>query len=126
MTGATMAGRQKRDSALVYSTDSGRRCPQCARPVADCVCGKDRPAATGDGILRIQRETKGRGGKAVTVVRGLPLSGAELKALAKTLKQRCGVGGAVKEGNIEIQGDQRQILKTELEKQGFKVKLAGG
>lgn len=115
-----------RGSRLVYSTDVGRRCPQCARPVADCVCGRDRPAATGDGIVRIQRETKGRGGKAVTVVRGLPLAGAELKALAKTLKQHCGVGGAIKDGNIEIQGDQRESIRAQLEKQGYQVKLAGG
>jgi translation initiation factor 1 len=118
--------RRQRDSALVYSTDVGRRCPQCARPLAECVCGKDRPATVGDGIVRIQRETKGRGGKAVTVVRGVPLSGPELKAFARTLKQRCGVGGAVKDGCIEIQGDQRETVKTELEKQGYRVKLAGG
>ncbi|WP_116364352.1 translation initiation factor Sui1 [Parahaliea mediterranea] len=115
-----------RGSALVYSTDVGRRCPQCARPVADCVCGKDRPAYVGDGVVRIQRETKGRGGKAVTVVRGLPLAGAELKALAKTLKQHCGVGGAVKEGDIEIQGDQRNAIKAKLESLGHTVKLSGG
>ena len=121
-----MSARQKRNSSLVYSTDVGRRCPQCARPVADCVCGADRPAALGDGLVRIQRETTGRGGKAVTVVRGLPLAGAELKTLAKTLKQRCGVGGAVKEDTIEIQGDQRTVIKAELEKQGYTVKLAGG
>lgn len=119
-------GRKQKNSALVYSTDVGRRCPQCARPVAECVCGKDRPASTGDGIVRIQRETKGRGGKAVTVVRGLPLAPGDLKRLAKSLKQKCGVGGAVKDDCIEIQGDQRATLKTELEKQGYTVKLAGG
>jgi len=94
--------------------------------VAECVCGADRPAATGDGIVRLHRETKGRGGKAVTVVRGLPLAPAALKSLARTLKKRCGVGGAVKGDDIEIQGDQRELLKAELEKQGFAVKLAGG
>ncbi len=113
-------------STLVYSTDGGRRCPQCARPVPDCVCGKDRPAALGDGIVRIRRETKGRGGKAVTVVGGLPLGATELKTLAKALKQRCGVGGSVKGEEIEIQGDQRETIKTELEKQGYTVKLSGG
>lgn len=121
-----MARGQKKNSTLVYSTDVGRRCPQCARPVAECVCGKDRPAYVGDGIVRVQRETKGRGGKAVTVVRGLPVAGAELKALAKTLKQKCGVGGAVKDDTIEIQGDQRDSVKAELEKQGYTVKLSGG
>jgi translation initiation factor 1 len=76
--------------------------------------------------VRLSRETKGRGGKAVTIVRGLPLAPAELKALAKALKQRCGVGGSVKDDTIEIQGDQRQVLKAELEKRGYPVKLAGG
>jgi translation initiation factor 1 len=76
--------------------------------------------------VRLSRETKGRGGKAVTLVRGLPLAPAELKTLAKALKQRCGVGGSVKDDTIEIQGDQRHILKVELEKRGYSVKLAGG
>lgn len=121
-----MSKRKNSNSRLVYSTDTGRRCPQCQRPVADCVCGKDRPASVGDGIVRLHRETKGRGGKAVTIVKGLPLSGSELKSLAKELKQKCGVGGALKEDNIEIQGDQRDILKGELEKKGYTVKISGG
>lgn len=118
--------KQKQTSRLVYSTDTGRLCPQCQRLATNCVCGKDRPAALGDGIVRLRRETKGRGGKAVTIVDGLPLSGADLKGLAKTLKQKCGVGGAVKEGNIEIQGDQRDLIQPELEKRGYTVKRAGG
>ena len=119
--------RQKNSSGrLVYSTEAGRLCPQCQRAIASCVCGKDAPAANGDGIVRLHRETKGRGGKAVTLIKGLPLAGTELKALAKVLKQKCGVGGALKEQSIEIQGDQRQILKTELEKLGFTVKISGG
>jgi len=121
-----MSKRDTGSSRPVYSTQSGRLCPQCHRPVADCVCGKARPASVGDGIVRLHRETKGRGGKAVTVVRGLPLDGAGLKALARTLKQKCGVGGAIKGDSIEIQGDQRQIVKSELEKQGYTVKIAGG
>jgi translation initiation factor 1 len=118
--------KRNKTGGLVYSTDGGRLCPQCHRAVANCVCGADRPAATGDGIVRLHRETKGRGGKAVTLVRGVPLAPQELKALAKTLKQKCGVGGAVKEDVIEIQGDQRQIIKSELENQGYTVKIAGG
>ena len=111
---------------LVYSTDRGRLCPQCQRAVAECVCGKDRPASTGDGIVRLHRETKGRGGKAVTLIKGLPLQGAELKVLAKKLKQKCGVGGAVKGNDIEIQGDLRTTIQKELELQGYTVKISGG
>ncbi len=121
-----MSKRKNSAQRLVYSTDGGRLCPQCHRPIADCVCGKDRPAATGDGIVRLHRETKGRGGKAVTIVRGLPLAGSELKTLAKALKQKCGVGGALKGDDIEIQGDQRTVIKTELENRGYTVKIAGG
>ena len=114
------------NSRPVYSTDGGRLCTQCHRPVGSCVCGDARPADTGDGVVRIRRETKGRGGKAVTTISGIPLAGPELKTLAKELKKKCGVGGAVKEGLIEIQGDQRALLQSELEKRGFTVKLAGG
>tara|TARA_R110002110_G_scaffold406421_1_gene626272 strand:+ start:75087 stop:75359 length:273 start_codon:yes stop_codon:yes gene_type:complete len=90
------------------------------------VCKSARPASIGDGIVRLQRETKGRGGKAVTIITGVPLAPPELKALAKALKQRCGVGGATKGDTIEIQGDQRELLKKELENRGYTVKLAGG
>ena len=121
-----MSKKNQKSSRLVYSTESGRLCPQCHRPVAQCVCGTDRPAALGDGIVRIRKETKGRGGKSVSVVTGLPLAGSELKALAQALKQRCGVGGSVKGDDIEIQGDVRDVLKAELEKRGYAVKLAGG
>ncbi len=121
-----MTKQPESSSRLVYSTDRGKLCPQCQRPVPDCVCGRDRPAATGDGVVRIRRETKGRGGKAVTVVSGVPLAGAALKDLAKQLKKRCGVGGSVKDDTIEIQGDQRQTLQTELQQRGYTVKLAGG
>ena len=76
--------------------------------------------------MKISRETKGRGGKAVTVINGLPVSPAELKAIAKTLKQKCGVGGAIKGEQIEVQGDQRAICKSTLEYLGFTCKLAGG
>lgn len=111
---------------LVYSTDAGRLCPQCHRPVADCACGKARPAEVGDGIVRLHRESKGRGGKIVTIIRGVPLAEKEMRELTRALKQKCGVGGALKDEHIEIQGDQRETLKTELEKRGFAVKLAGG
>jgi len=80
----------------------------------------------GDGVVRIRRETKGRGGKAVTVISGVPLVGDDLKALGKQLKKKCGVGGAVKGSEIEIQGDQREKIKIELEKRQFIVKYSGG
>ncbi len=116
----------KSSSRAVYSTELGRLCPQCQRSVTLCVCGKDRPAYVGDGVVRIRRETKGRGGKAVTVVEGLPLAEKELKSLAKALKKRCGVGGSTKGEVVEIQGDQRELIKSELEKRGYLVKLSGG
>lgn len=114
----------------VYSTEQGKICPACDQPVERCKCRSRAASAraneTGDGIVRIHRETKGRKGAGVSIVRGLKLDQGELKALAKTLKQRCGSGGAVKAGEIEIQGDHRDSIKAELEKQGFVVKLAGG
>lgn len=115
--------------ARVYSTDAGRICPGCVRPVADCVCrdrSRPRGDAVGDGIVRIHRETRGRKGAGVTLVKGLPLADAELAKLAKTLKSKCGVGGAVKDAVIELQGDQRDKVRALLEADGFRVKLAGG
>ena len=100
-----MSKTKKSGQRLVYSTDGGRLCPQCHRPVADCLCGRDRPACSGDGIVRLSRETKGRGGKSVTLVRGVPLAAAELKTLARALKQRCGVGGTAR-----IPGQTRRRL----------------
>ena len=103
-----------KNSRLVYSTDSGKVSNQ-APP---------EPTIAGDGIVRIQRETKGRGGKAVSVVSGLPSD--QLKPLCKLLKSKCATGGAIKDQLVEIQGDHREKIKTLLEKQGFQVKLAGG
>jgi translation initiation factor 1 len=107
-----------KNSRLVYSTETGRIKPQDDKPTID--------NTSGDGTVRLKRETKGRKGKGVTLVTGVPLAEAELKKLAKTLKQKCGVGGAVKDGVIEIQTDDRDKLKQLLEAQGFTVKLAGG
>jgi len=113
-------------SKLVYSTDGGSLCKQCQRKLSACVCGNAKPSDQGDGIARIRRETKGRGGKAVTVIEGLPVTPDVLKTLAKQLKQRCGVGGSVKDGAIEIQGDQRALCQSALESLGYQCKLAGG
>jgi translation initiation factor 1 len=120
------------NSRLVYSTGQGRLCPECARPVTECRCRRSKPAQTaspagkGDGIVRVGRETKGRKGKGVTVVIGLPLAGAALEELATRLKKRCGSGGTVHEGVIEIQGDHRDALIAELEKLGYVARRSGG
>ncbi|HZV81080.1 MAG TPA: translation initiation factor Sui1 [Geobacteraceae bacterium] len=114
------------NARLVYSTESGRICPHCSRPVGGCVCRKTKGVPAGDGIVRIRRETKGRGGKTVTVVTGIPLDEAGIKALAGELKRRCGSGGTSSDGIIEIQGDHRELLMTELTRRGYRVKLAGG
>jgi translation initiation factor 1 len=111
---------------IVYSTGHGRMCPDCGRPVADCVCRRQRPVRRGDGIVRVGRETKGRRGKGVTVITGLCLPERELRKLAGELKQKCGSGGTVKDGVIEIQGDHRDALLEELSRRGHTVKRAGG
>ena len=108
---------------LVYSTEGGRMCPACRRPVADCVCGKPAPLPAGDGIVRVGRES--RGGKVVTLARGLPLDAAALAALGKTLRSACGAGGTVKEGVIELQGEHRDRVCEWLTQQGWKVKRVG-
>jgi translation initiation factor 1 len=108
----------------VYSTDLGQLCPDCRQPVKSCHCQPLQP--DGDGIVRLQRQTKGRNGKPVTLITGVPLSAQELKKLAGELKRKCGVGGAVEGASILIQGDKRPLLKELLEQRGFAVKLAGG
>jgi len=104
------------NSRLVYSTDSGR----IDEPKAAVV----RPK--GDGIVRIQRQTSGRKGKGVCLITGVDLDDAALEKLAAELKKKCGCGGSVKDGVIEIQGDKRDLLKQLLEAKGMKIKLAGG
>ncbi|RCV88656.1 translation initiation factor Sui1 [Billgrantia montanilacus] len=124
-----MASLRDQLNGLVYSTEHGDICPDCRQPLADCRCAEAAEQArieSLDGVVRIRRETSGRKGKGVTTVAGIPLADAELKALAKRLKKRCGTGGAVKDGIIEIQGDHREVVKAELERSGYTVKLAGG
>ncbi|MDK9356469.1 stress response translation initiation inhibitor YciH [Lelliottia sp. V106_10] len=104
------------NSRLVYSTDSGR--------IDEPRAVVQRPK--GDGIVRIQRQTSGRKGKGVCLITGIDEDDATLAKLAAELKKKCGCGGAVKEGVIEIQGDNRDLIKTLLEAKGMKVKLAGG
>ena len=112
-------------SGLVYSTDSGRHCPDCSQPVDACIC-KQQQLPAGDGIARVRRESKGRGGKTVTTISGVPLAEEALKELATALKKRCGCGGALKDGVIEIQGEHVELLLEELLKRGFKAKKSGG
>jgi len=104
------------NSRLVYSTDSGRIKQEEVKPQRD----------KGDGIVRIQRQTSGRKGKGVCLISGVDLDDAALDKFAAELKKKCGCGGAVKDGVIEIQGDKRDLLKQLLEAKGMKVKLAGG
>lgn len=111
---------------LVYSTDHGRMCPACSKPQAQCVCKQIKPVPTGDGIVRVSRETKGRGGKAVTLVKGVLVDSDQLEQLGKQLRTACGTGGTVKDGVIEVQGDHLASLIELLKKQGFSVKQAGG
>lgn len=115
------------NSRPVYSTESGRVCPACAQPAAACACGR-KPAASApsDGVIRIRREIKGRGGKTVTVAAGFQLDDGRLGKLAAELKRRCGSGGSAKDGQILIQGDHRETLLGELKLRGFAAKLAGG
>ena len=114
------------DPVLVYSTERGLVCPKCRLPMAKCRCAKEEPAPAGDGIVRVRRETKNRGGKTVTTVSGVPLGGEALRNLASDLKRRCGSGGTAKDGVIEIQGDHRETIVEELMHRGFTAKLAGG
>jgi translation initiation factor 1 len=114
------------DSTLVYSTLSGRTCPSCEKPLAQCTCRKNSTVPKAGGSVRVVRETKGRKGKCVTLVSGVPLPPGELAEIARRLKQKCGAGGTVKNGIIEIQGDHRDTLVKELIALGYPVKKAGG
>ena len=120
--------KRTESGGLVYSTDSGRMCPACRQPLTACVCAAlARPARQGDGVVRVGRETSGRGGKTVTVVRGLALDDPMLAALGKRLKAACGTGGTVKDGVIELQGDHREAVIELLAGEGFAgAKRAGG
>ncbi len=106
------------NSTLVYSTETGR--------VKQNSSGNKTAAQKSDGFVRLRREVKGRGGGTVIVISGIPLTAQEIKDLAGVLKKKCGCGGTIKDGIIEIQGDHRDALSAELQARGFKVKLAGG
>jgi translation initiation factor 1 len=111
---------------IIYSTGVGSLCPNCRRPARDCVCPKGAPGAARPAAVRVGRETKGRAGKGVTTVAGLPMSEADIESLAAQLKKRCGSGGTVRGGVIEIQGDHRDVIVAELVKLGWPAKRSGG
>jgi translation initiation factor 1 len=118
--------RRSQTPGIVYTTGLGAICPGCRRTVADCACRRQGGQPARDKTVRVSREVAGRKGKGVSVVSGLPLSPTELAALAGELKRRCGSGGTVRDGRIEIQGDHRDLLVAELARRGYEVKRAGG
>ena len=114
------------NSRIVYSTGIGALCPNCRRPVRECVCPKGAPGAAKSVGVRVGREIRGRAGKGVTTVTGLALSLSDIETLATKLKKRCGSGGTVRKGVIEIQGDHRDAIVAELIKLGCAAKKSGG
>lgn len=115
----------REENPTVYSTSTGRLCPKCGKPVDGCICRKTTHSA-GDGIVRIFRDSKSRKGKTVTMITGITLGDDALRMLHSDLKRLCGSGGAIKDGDLIIQGDHREVILAELKKRGFTVKLAGG
>ena len=118
--------RDKAKGGLVYSTEHGKMCPECRKPLGECLCSQNTSMPASDGIVRVSRETKGRKGKGVTLIKGLTLDVLALTQLGKQLKTACGSGGTVKEGVIEIQGDHCDMVIENLKKQGWIVKRTGG
>jgi translation initiation factor 1 len=112
---------------IVYRSGVGRICPGCRRPIAQCACRDARGKAVqpGGGAVRVGRATQGRAGKAVSVITGLPLSEAELAALATELPKRCGSGWHGALGLIEIRATSRRALVAELLKRGYSAKRSG-
>ena len=127
VVGNDMNRRSTPGGGLVYSTDGGgRMCPRCRRSMTQCACSNTARVATGDGIVRVSRETKGRGGKTVTLVRGLVLDAEALSALGKRLRSACGAGGTAKDGVLEVQGEHVERIVALLQDGGWTVKRAGG
>ncbi len=118
--------KKNTSSGLVYSTDAGRMCPDCRQPLGDCVCKQVKALPKTDGVVRVSRSTKGRGGKTVTLVKGLPLDEVALAVLGKQLRAACGSGGTAKDGVIEVQGDHVGQVMLALQKLAYVVKQAGG
>ena len=119
--------RSRDAGGLVYSTEAGRTCPNCRQALAACRCAAAaRQAILGDGRVRVSREKAGRGGKTVTVVRGLPLAADDLATLGKRLRSACGTGGTVRDGTLELQGDHAERVMAWLQAEGFDEKRSGG
>jgi len=117
--------KRSASGGLVYSTESGRMCPECRQPMAACACKAAAPSV-GDGVVRVSRQSKGRGGKTVTLVKGVALDPVALALLGKQLRTACGSGGTVKDGVIEVQGDHCDLVMETLAKLGHAPKRAGG
>ncbi|MSR47139.1 MAG: hypothetical protein EXS13_08750 [Planctomycetes bacterium] len=139
MSGVSRQGSGRAPPGVVFTTGVGRTCPDCSQPVAACECAARRAqaeahiaarlaaAATGNKpLVKLRRATAQRGGKVVTLIEGVPLAGEALAEIARALKRKCGAGGTVHDGVIEIQGDQRDRLAAELERRGYLVKCVGG
>ena len=120
-----MSPRPDPNIRSVFSSDEGALCPDCREAESRCRCEK-KAEVLGDGRVRVRLDKKARRGKAVTIIEGLPLDADELKALAKELKKRCGSGGSVKDGAIELQGNVVQLMLEELAKRGYQAKKSGG
>ncbi len=115
------------NTRLVYSTETGRTCPQCRQALAACACAQQAASRLrGDGRVRVSRESAGRGGKVVTVVRGLALTDAQIAELGKQLRSACGSGGTAKDGVVEVQGDQVERVLAWLQAAGHAARRAGG
>jgi translation initiation factor 1 len=121
-----MKANKDKSDGIVYSSKYGRMCPDCGKPVDQCNCRNKPSTSTGDGIVRVSRETKGRKGKGVTVITGVPLDNKAMVKLGKQLKIKCGAGGTVKNGTIEIQGEHRDKVIEALQQYGWTIKRSGG
>jgi translation initiation factor 1 len=114
------------EGGLVYSTEVGRTCPNCRQPIDACTCPSQNATPAAGGTVRVLRERKGRAGKTVTVITGVPLDALPLAQLCQKLKTRCGAGGTTRGSDIEIQGDHVETAVKALAAEGFRVKRSGG
>ncbi len=121
-----MSKKNSSNGGLVFSTEQGSICPACKKTTSQCGCRQKSTVSLSDGIVRIGIETKGRKGKGVTLVTGLAIDSDALRIIVRELKKKCGCGGSIKDGVVEIQGDHRDLLMAEFAAQGYKVKRVGG